>query len=87
MLCGSGLAKETSVTRAIMRAGAVAALLLASGGAYADDPTSVLLQDRGESPVYPGPLPEYTYSGICYQGMHSEPYPNTQGFRCARNHY
>jgi hypothetical protein len=74
------------VIRAIMQAGAVAALLLASGGAYADDPVSFFLQERWQLPTYPGPLPEYTYSGICYQGMHSEPWPNMQGFRCARNH-
>ena len=74
------------MTRAIMKTGAVLAFLLVSGGAYADDPTSVLLQDRGQLPVYPGPLPEYTYSGICYQGMHSESFPDRQGYRCVRNH-
>jgi len=74
------------VSRSLVKAGAVAAFLLVSGGAYADDPTSVLLRDRGQLPAYPGPVPEYTYSGICYQGMHSEPWPNMQGFRCARNH-
>ena len=74
------------MARTIMKAGAVLALLLASGAAYADDPTSLLLQERGQLPPYPGPLPEYTYSGPCYQGMHSESFPNLQGFRCVRNH-
>jgi hypothetical protein len=74
------------MTHATLKVGAVMAFLLASGGAYADDPTGLLLQQRGELPRYPGRLPEYTYVGPCYQGQHSESYPNLQGFRCARNH-
>ncbi len=70
----------------ILKTGAVLGLLLASGaGAYADDPTGVLLQERGYAPSYPGPLPAYTEGGICYQGMHSTPFPNMEGFRCVRN--
>jgi hypothetical protein len=55
--------------------------------AYADDPTGVLLQERGEAPVYPGPgpLPAFTEGGVCFQGMHSEPFPNFYGYRCIRN--
>ena len=74
------------MTRATMKIGAVLALLLASSAAHADDPTALLLQERGQLPTYPGPLPEYTYAGPCYQGMHSESFPNLQGFRCVRNH-
>lgn len=74
------------MTRATMKFGAVVALLLTAGAAYADDPTGVLLQERGQLPAYPGPLPEVTYTGPCYQGMHSESFPNTQGFRCVRNY-
>jgi hypothetical protein len=69
-----------------LKFGAVVALLLASGGAYADDPTGVLLQERGQAPVYPGPgpLPEFTEGGMCFQGMHSVPFPNLNGYRCVR---
>jgi hypothetical protein len=70
----------------LLKAGAVLALLLApAAGAYADDPTGVLLQERGDAPYYPGPLPAFTEGGICYQGMHSEPFPNLEGYRCIRN--
>jgi hypothetical protein len=69
-----------------IKAGAILALLLASGaGAYADDPTGVLLQERGQQPKYPGPLPEFTDSGPCYQGMHQQAFPNIQGYRCYRD--
>lgn len=69
-----------------LKVSAVLALLLASGaGAYADDPTGVLLQERGLAPKYPGPVPPYTEGGMCYQGMHSEPFPNVDGYRCVRN--
>lgn len=68
------------------RAGAVAALLLASSAAsYADDPTGILLQERGQQPRYPGPLPEFTDGGPCYQGMHQQAFPNAQGYRCYRD--
>jgi hypothetical protein len=74
------------MTRGLLQAGAVFALLLASvASASADDPTGVLLQQRGLAPVYPGPLPEFTEGGICYQGMHTQSFPNTEGFRCVRN--
>ena len=71
--------------RGILQAGAVVALLLASSGAYADDPTGVLLQERGEAPAYPGPVPAFTEGGTCYQGMHAQPFPNLSGYRCVRN--
>ncbi len=67
----------------------VALTLLAASGAvaYADDPTGVLLQERGIAPVYPGPgpLPEFTEGGVCFQGMHTIPFPNLNGYRCVRN--
>jgi hypothetical protein len=65
----------------------VIAMLAVPTSAYADDPTGVLLQERGEAPVYPGPgpLPEFTEGGVCFQGMHSEPFPNLSGYRCIRN--
>jgi hypothetical protein len=70
------------------KVGLVLALLLTSGAvAYADDPTGVLLQERGQAPVYPGPgpVPEFTEGGVCFQGMHSIPFPNLNGYRCVRN--
>jgi hypothetical protein len=69
-----------------MKAGAVVALLLASVGAYADDPTSLLLQQRGQLPRYPGYLPRVSDVGPCYRGTHSVAFPNRQGFRCVRNY-
>jgi hypothetical protein len=65
----------------------VIAMLAIPARAYADDPTGVLLQERGEAPVYPGPgpLPEFTEGGMCFQGMHSVPFPNLNGYRCVRN--
>ncbi|MGA2041895.1 MAG: hypothetical protein ABSG83_00840 [Roseiarcus sp.] len=79
------LNREAEMLRGILKAGAFLVLLSASGGAYADDPTAVLLQERGDAPIYPGPLPEFTEGGLCYQGMHSEPFPNISGFRCVRD--
>lgn len=74
------------MTSGLLKAGAVLALLMAStAGAYADDPTGLLLQERGQAPAYPGPLPAYTEGGICYQGMHSTPFPNQSGYRCVPN--
>jgi hypothetical protein len=74
------------MTCGLLKASAVLALLLASSaGAYADDPTGLLLQERGEAPRYPGRVPAFTEGGICYRGMHSEPFPNVSGYRCVRN--
>jgi hypothetical protein len=64
---------------------AVVAMLAVPASAYADDPTGAMLQERGEAPVYPGPLPAFTKSGVCFRGMHSEPFPNLNGYRCIRN--
>ena len=72
--------------RILRRAGAaLACLLTCSAGAYADDPTGVLLQLRGIAPPYPGPgpLPAFTEGGPCYQGMHAVPRFN--GYRCVRD--
>ena len=65
----------------------VAAALTVSAGAFADDPTAVLLQERGLAPRYPGPgpLPAFSDFGPCWQGMQSEPFPNSQGYRCIRS--
>jgi hypothetical protein len=60
-----------------------ALMLILASAAYADDPTGVLLQQRGEAPRYPGPVPAFTEGGVCYQGMHSEPVFG--GYRCVRD--
>jgi hypothetical protein len=64
---------------------ALALMVALAAGAHADDPTSVLLQQRGLPPVYPGsgPLPAFTEGGPCYRGMHAQPRFN--GFRCVRD--
>jgi hypothetical protein len=67
-----------------LKAGAVLGLLLASGAAYADDPTGVLLQERGLLPRSNGPLPLFSDSGPCQRGMVQEAFPNSQGYRCYR---
>jgi hypothetical protein len=75
------------MTRSILKIGVVLAIALGSGAAFADDPTGVLLQQRGQAPIWPGPgpLPAFTEGGACYQGMHSEPFPNMDGYRCVAN--
>ena len=74
------------MVRRFLKAGAVAALLLAPvAGAHADDPTGVMLQMQGAAPAYPGPLPEFTEGGVCYRGMHSQAYNNAYGYRCVRD--
>jgi hypothetical protein len=57
------------MTKGILKAGAVFALLLTSASAFADDPTGVLERERGYAPRYPGKLPAYSDSGACYRGM------------------
>jgi hypothetical protein len=70
----------------ILKAGAVLGFMIASiGGSYADDPTGLLLQWRGQQPTYPGRLPRYSEGGPCYKGMHQQAFPNSQGYRCVRN--
>jgi hypothetical protein len=77
---------ETDMIRGVLKSGAVLALLLASSaGSYADDPTGILLQERGQQPTYPGRLPRFTDGGPCYKGMHQQAFPNAQGYRCYRN--
>jgi hypothetical protein len=74
------------MSRRVLRIGLGLALLLAPAvQAYADDPTSILLQERGEAPRYPGPLPPFTEGGVCYQGMHTQPFNNLNGYRCVRD--
>jgi hypothetical protein len=79
-------AEEVEMVKTLMCL-SVIAMLVVPASAYADDPTGVLLQERGEAPVYPGPgpLPEFTEGGVCFQGMHSEPFPNLSGYRCIRD--
>jgi hypothetical protein len=72
------------MTRGILKAGAVVALLLTSAGAFADDPTAVLERQRGYVPRYPGRLPAFSDGGPCYRGMQTEAFPNRQGYRCVR---
>jgi hypothetical protein len=76
--------EETKMTGELLRVRTVLALTLASGAALADDPTGVLLQERGQAPKWPGPLPEIIDGGSCPQRMQSESFPNQQGFRCIR---
>ena len=72
------------MTRRILQIGAIAALLVASSAAFADDPTGVLLRERGEIPTYalPGSTPTFSDVGPCGPGTQSEPFPNAQGYRC-----
>jgi hypothetical protein len=66
----------------IFRFGAVASLLLVSATAFADDPTGVLLQERGQMPRQNGASAQFSDVGPCGAGMQSESFPNAQGFRC-----
>jgi hypothetical protein len=75
---------RVAMTKGILKAGAVFALLLTSANAFADDPTGVLERERGYAPRYPGKLPAYSDSGPCYRGMQQESFPNQQGYRCVR---
>jgi len=71
------------------------AMFVALGGgllastAYADDPTGVLLSEqRANQPLTPeqrSQLPAFSDVGPCQAGMQSEPFPNTQGYRCIRS--
>ena len=75
------------MSRSILRMGAALALLLAPAVvAYADDPTGLLLRERGDAPRYPGPLPAFTEGGVCYQGMHTQSFNNMSGYRCVRDY-
>jgi len=72
-----------------LKLGAVLGLLIASGAAYADDPTGVLEQEQRASRPYAGEpngraqdLPAFSDVGSCQPGTQSEPFPNAQGFRC-----
>jgi hypothetical protein len=71
--------------RALMVAAVLAGLAASPAVAFADDPTSALLQMRGMAPQYPGPgpLPASNEGGPCYQGMHSVARFN--GYRCVRD--
>jgi hypothetical protein len=61
---------------------AVIGFLVTSAAAFADDPTGVLLQERGQIPRQNGGSAQFSDVGPCGAGMQSESFPNAQGFRC-----
>jgi hypothetical protein len=63
---------------------AVIAMVAVPVSAYADDPTGVLLQERGLMPRQQGHVPRFSDVGPCQRGTQSMPFPNGQGFRCVR---
>ncbi len=81
-------AKEMSMTRQVLKFGAVLTLLLVSSSAYADDPTGVLLSEQWANqsltPKQRAESPAFSDVGPCQPGMQSEPFPNHQGYRCVR---
>jgi hypothetical protein len=80
--------KDETMTNRALKLGAALAILLASGAAYADDPTGVLEQMQRADRPYAGHSPgATTFSdvGPCGPGSQSEPFPNAQGFRCVPN--
>jgi hypothetical protein len=68
------------MTGRVLKFGAVLALLLAPGSAFADDPTGVLLQERGLAPKYDecNPWRSPTRSNIGASGTGSRPPANAQ---------
>jgi len=72
------------MTRKILQIGVIAALLVASSAAFADDPTGVLLRERGEIPTYAprGYAPAFSDVGPCQPGTQSEAFQNAQDYRC-----
>jgi hypothetical protein len=69
-----------SMTRSGLKVGVVAVLIVSSGVAFADDPTSVLLQQRGHHRAPGGHV--ISNVGPCGAGTQSQAFPNAQGFRC-----
>jgi hypothetical protein len=84
--------KEMAMTSRVVTFGVALGVLLASSAAYADDPTSVLLQERRSyEPHYHhyrhygygyGGVPAFSDLGPCGPGTQSIAFPNRQGFRC-----
>jgi len=84
------------MTSRLVKFGVAMGLLVASGAAYADDPTGVLLHQRrayhhwgnhhyGYHHYYGhryGGAPAFSDVGPCGPGTQSEAFPNAQGFRC-----
>jgi hypothetical protein len=74
------------MTNRTLRYSALFAFLLASAGAYADDPTGVLESEQwANQPLTPqqrASLPAFSDVGPCQPGMQSESFPNRQGYRC-----
>jgi len=75
--------RKREMTRNVLKFAAVATLLMAAGSAYADDPTGVLLQERGLMPRQ-GHAARFSDLGPCGRGTQSVPFPNGQGYRCVR---
>jgi len=76
------------MTKGALKFGAVLTLLLASAAAYADDPTGVLLSEQRWASHAAAPqqnraaTPAFSDVGPCQAGTQSEPFPNSQGYRC-----
>ena len=79
------------MTKTILKTAAVVAVLLASGGAWADDPTGVLEQEQSmhhgwrhhhHHGMREGRSAAFSDVGPCGRGTQYEPFPNGQGFRC-----
>ena len=71
--------------RTALKCSAILGLLLGSGAlAYADDPTGLLLQQRGQLPRSDSALPKFSDVGPCHRGMQQVAFPNGQGYRCVR---
>ena len=66
------------MNRNVLKVGAAAALT--SSVAFADDPTSVLLQQKGHHRAPGGHM--ISNVGPCGAGTQSQAFPNAQGFRC-----
>jgi hypothetical protein len=76
------------ITRAF-KFGALLVVGLASGSAFADDPTGVLEQEQRAANPYArqhygqrSDQPAFSDVGPCQPGTQSEAFPNAQGFRC-----
>ena len=74
---------ECDMTRNVLKIGAALTFILASTSAFADDPTGLLLQERGLMPRQ-GHATRFSDLGPCQRGTRSEAFPNGQGFRCVR---
>jgi hypothetical protein len=69
------------MTGSALKFGAIVALIVSSSAALADDPTGILLQQRGHHRA-PGSSHTFSDVGPCGAGTQSQAFPNAQGFRC-----